>query len=99
MKPDVSIAKNYLQEKEISELNRIVSMYLDYAENQAKKQRTMTMNDWVEKLDAFLKFNENVKFINNMLRLHKQDGEIRIPQERPALQRQIDAVERNLERK
>ncbi len=99
LKPDVSIAKNYLQEKEISELNRIVSMYLDYAENQAKKQRTMTMNDWVEKLDAFLKFNENVKFINNMLRLHKQDGEIRIPQERPALQRQIDAVERNLERK
>jgi hypothetical protein len=58
LKPDVSIAKNYLCKKEISELNRIVSMYLDYAENQAKKQHTMTMKDWVEKLDAFLKFNE-----------------------------------------
>lgn len=58
LKTDVSIAKNYLAEKEISELNRIVSMYLDYAENQAKKQRPMKMDDWVEKLDAFLRFNE-----------------------------------------
>ncbi|MFI5253159.1 MAG: virulence RhuM family protein [Bacteroidota bacterium] len=57
-KSDVSVAKNYLQEKEISELNRIVTMYLDYAENQAKKQRPMKMTDWVEKLDAFLRFNE-----------------------------------------
>ena len=58
LKPDVSVAKNYLEEKEISELNRIVTMYLDYAENQAKKQRPMKMEDWVEKLDAFLRFNE-----------------------------------------
>ncbi len=58
LKTDVSVAKNYLAEKEISELNRIVSMYLDYAENQAKKQRPMTMKDWAEKLDAFLRFNE-----------------------------------------
>lgn len=58
LKGDVSIAKNYLLENEISELNRIVSMYLDYAENQAKRQKQMTMRDWVEKLDAFLKFNE-----------------------------------------
>lgn len=58
LKTDVSIAKNYLEEKEISELNRIVAMYLDYAENQAKKQRPMKMEDWAEKLDAFLRFNE-----------------------------------------
>ncbi len=58
LKPDVSVAKNYLEEKEISELNRIVTMYLDYAENQAKKQRPMKMEDWTEKLDAFLRFNE-----------------------------------------
>lgn len=58
LKSDVSVAKNYLQQTEISELNRIVSMYLDYAENQAKKQRAMDMSEWVEKLDAFLRFNE-----------------------------------------
>src|SRR3990167_8345968 len=58
LKPDVSVAKNYLEEKEISELNRIVTMYLDYAENQAKKQRPMKMEDWTSKLDAFLRFNE-----------------------------------------
>jgi hypothetical protein len=58
LKSDVSIAKNYLNEKEISELNRVVTMYLDYAENQAEKQIPMKMNDWVEKLDGFLKFND-----------------------------------------
>jgi hypothetical protein len=55
---DVHVAKNYLDEQELSELNRVVSMYLDYAENQARKQRFMTMQDWVEKLDAFLRFND-----------------------------------------
>jgi len=58
LKSDVSVAKNYLQEKEISQSSRIVSMYLDYAENQAKKHRVMKMKDWAEKLDAFLRFNE-----------------------------------------
>lgn len=58
LKPDVSIAKNYMQQNEIDELNRIVGMYLDYAENQAKRNVTMTMNDWIQKLDAFLQFNE-----------------------------------------
>jgi len=55
---DVIIAKNYLNELEIAELNRIVVMYLDYAEDQAKRRTTMTMRDWEEKLDAFLSFNE-----------------------------------------
>jgi hypothetical protein len=58
LKSDVSVAKNYLQEKELKELERIVSMYLDYAENQAARQIPMKMADWVQKLDAFLAFNE-----------------------------------------
>jgi hypothetical protein len=57
-KADVTIAKNYLEEEEIKALERIVSMYLDYAENQAARQIPMRMAEWVEKLDAFLKFNE-----------------------------------------
>jgi hypothetical protein len=57
-KTDVGIAKNYLNEKELNGLNRIVTMYLDYAENQAQKGVVMYMKDWVEKLDAFLQFNE-----------------------------------------
>jgi hypothetical protein len=58
LKTDVSIAKNYLQETEIKELERIVSMYLDYAENQAARQIPMKMADWIQRLDAFLQFNE-----------------------------------------
>lgn len=58
MKSDVSVAKNYLTEKEIKGLERIVTMFLDYAENQAARQIPMRMKDWVSKLDAFLKFNE-----------------------------------------
>jgi hypothetical protein len=58
LKTDVSVAKNYLIEREIKELERIVSMYLDYAQNQAERQIPMKMADWVAKLDAFLQFNE-----------------------------------------
>ena len=54
---DVDIAKNYLNEKELNDLNRIVTMYLDYAELQAENHNAMTMKDWVEKLNAFLQFN------------------------------------------
>src|SRR3989339_466205 len=57
-KTDVTIAKNYLNEKELDGLNRIVTMYLDYAETQAQKGVAMTMKDWVNKLDSFLQFNE-----------------------------------------
>jgi hypothetical protein len=55
---DVVIAKNYLNERELDLLNRIVTMYLDFAELQAKRGIMMYMKDWVEKLDAFLRFNE-----------------------------------------
>jgi hypothetical protein len=57
-KTDVSIAKNYLDEKELDGLNRIITMYLDYAEMQSQKGVVMYMKNWVEKLDAFLQFNE-----------------------------------------
>lgn len=58
-KQDVTVAKNYLSQEELSDLNRIVTMYLDYAETQAKKKKPMYMKDWAEKLDAFLEFNEH----------------------------------------
>ncbi len=58
LKTDVSIAKNYLIENEIKELERLVTMYLDYAENQAVRQIPMKMADWILKLNAFLQFNE-----------------------------------------
>jgi hypothetical protein len=55
---DVTIAKNYLNHNEIEHLNRIVEMYLNYAEDQAKHRRQVFMRDWRKKLDAFLQFNE-----------------------------------------
>lgn len=58
LKSDTTVGKNYLKESQIRELNRIVSMYLDFAENQAERGVVMKMADWVEKLDAFLRFNE-----------------------------------------
>lgn len=58
VKKDVSIAKNYLLKEELESLDRIVSMYLDYAEDQAKRRIPLTMQDWSKKLNAFLQFNE-----------------------------------------
>jgi hypothetical protein len=57
-KGDVTIAKNYLNEKEIGELNRIVTMFLDFAEDQARRRRQVFMRDWRERLEDFLRFNE-----------------------------------------
>lgn len=56
-KIDVTIGKNYLTETEMSDLNRLVSMYLDWAENFARRQMPLGMRDWVQKLDGFLEFN------------------------------------------
>ena len=58
VKADVSVAKNYLNREEMSELNEIVTMYLDYASRQARRHIPMTMNDWKTKLGAFLMFND-----------------------------------------
>lgn len=57
-KRDVTVAKNYLDGTEIRQLNRIITMYLDYAEMQAERKQPVHMIEWKEKLDAFLKFNE-----------------------------------------
>lgn len=57
-KTDVTVAKNYLTQQEIVELNRVVSMYLDYAEDQARRHKPMHMSDWAARLDSFLQFNE-----------------------------------------
>lgn len=64
VKGDVSVAKNYLTLEEVDSLNRVVTMYLDYAENQAKRKIPMTMEDWANKLNAFLQFNE-YEILNN----------------------------------
>lgn len=58
LKSDVIVAKNYLAQNEIKSLDRIVTMYLDYAEDQAERNIPMTMKDWSQKLNAFLQFNE-----------------------------------------
>ncbi len=58
LKGDIGVAKNYLIEKEIKELERVVTMYLDFAELQASRQISMKMADWISRLDAFLQFNE-----------------------------------------
>lgn len=57
-KGDVGTSKNYLNAEEVDELNRIVTMYLDFAEDQARRRALVTMVMWAEKLDAFLKFND-----------------------------------------
>ncbi len=57
-KADVTVAKNYLAQDEIGELNRIVVMWLDYAEDQARRRRQVFLADWETRLDAFLRFNE-----------------------------------------
>lgn len=59
IKTDVSIAKNYLSDEEMSYMERIVSLYLDYAELQAERQIPMSMEDWAKRLDGFLEFNGN----------------------------------------
>jgi hypothetical protein len=58
LKGDVKVAKNYLKEEEIKELNRIVGMFLDYAEDQAQRRKQVFLKDWPERLDAFLSFND-----------------------------------------
>ena len=63
-KSDVTVAKNYLSESEISELNRIVVMFLDYAEDQARRRKQVFLQDWPTKLDEFLKFNDRAVLPN-----------------------------------
>jgi hypothetical protein len=64
LKSDVSIGKNYLSEDQIDELNRVVMIYLEHAELQVKRKKLMAMNDWIERLDRFLQYNE-YEILNN----------------------------------
>lgn len=92
-KQDVTVAKNYLGKPEIEELDRIVVMYLDHAEDQAKRRKTLTMREWEKKLDAFLSFNER----NVLTHAGKIAHDVA---ERLALERyeQFDAQRREAER-
>ena len=73
-KTDVSIAKNYLHSEEIEELNRIVTMWLDFAEDQAKRRKQVFMKDWEQRLDEFLRFNDR-RVLPNAGSVSKQAGE------------------------
>lgn len=73
-KTDVTTAKNYLNESEINELNRIVTMWLDFAEDQAKRRKQIFMKDWEQKLDDFLRFNER-QVLSNAGKVSKQAAE------------------------
>ena len=57
-KGDVTVAKNYLTQDEVSELNRVVNMWLDFAEDQARRRQQVFLRDWQDKLDQFLQFND-----------------------------------------
>jgi len=73
-KTDVTIAKNYLQEDEIKALNRIVTMWLDYAEDQALQRKQVFLNDWEIKLDQFLQFNDR-NILQGAGHIKKQDAD------------------------
>lgn len=73
-KTDIAIAKNYLNENEIEELNRIVVMWLDFAEDQAKRRKQIFLKDWEHKLDEFLRFNER-NVLQNAGKVSRQDAE------------------------
>ena len=72
VKADVSVAKNYLQQDELQELNEIVTMYLDYATRQARRHIPMTMQDWAEHLDRILTMSGEQLLIGNGSITHKQ---------------------------
>ena len=101
-KTDATIAKNYLNEEEISLLNLLVNQYLDFAELQAKRRQQMTMRDWVSKLDDFLKLND-MEILEGLGKTSKQAademarlefGKYKDEQKRIGDQASADALER-----
>ncbi len=77
---DVTVAKNYLSEEEIDELNRIVVMWLDYAEDQAKRKKQIFLKDWEKKLDEFLSFNDR-DVLDNFGSISKKDADKKAKEE------------------
>jgi hypothetical protein len=80
LKSDTQTAKNYLEKDELKELNRVVSMYLDYAENQATRGVAMTMEQWSSKLNAFLEFND-YKLLNGLGQISAEDAKLKASKE------------------
>ena len=80
MKSDVSVAKNYLSEAHIKELNRIVSAYLDLAENRAERQMLMKMKDWVQFLHNFLELS-NYPILEDKGNVNAIEAKLRAEQE------------------
>ncbi len=75
-KADVTVAKNYLNEGEIDELNRIVTMWLDFAEDQARRRKQIFLKDWEARLDEFLRFNERA-VLGSKGKVNKADADLR----------------------
>lgn len=75
-KADVTVAKNYLSQDEISELNRIVTMWLDFAEDQARRRKQVFLKDWETKLNDFLRFNDRA-VLGGKGRVSKADANLR----------------------
>lgn len=73
-KRDVTTAKNYLRENEITELNRLVSMFLDFAEDQAQRKKEIFLRDWATRLDDFLRFNER-EVLTDAGRVRREDAD------------------------
>lgn len=109
-KGDVTIAKNYLTESEIKKLNRIITMYLDYAEMQAERKQPVYMREWKEKLEAFLMFNEQ-EILNDKgsvsmevarhlaLEEYERFSARRIAEENASDDREFEHVAKQIERK
>jgi len=91
-KGDVTVAKNYLREDEISELNRIVVMFLDFAEDQARRRKQIFLRDWETRLDDFLRFNERA-VLPNAGAMSREDADRRAHEEymRFEARRRLDA--------
>lgn len=79
-KGDVTIAKNYLKESEIDELNRIVVMFLDFAEDQARRRKQIFLKDWQTRLDDFLRFNDR-NVLPDAGSISREDADARALQE------------------
>ncbi len=93
-KSDVTVAKNYLRADEIEGLNRLVSMFLDFAEDQALRRRQVFMRDWRDKLDSFLRFNER-DVLPNAGTISREDADRRAHEHYDLFQqRRIEAAER-----
>jgi hypothetical protein len=101
-KGDVTVAKNYLDEEEIGELNRIVVMFLDFAEDQARRRKQIFMEDWATRLDDFLRFNER-RVLDNPGTISRDQAEGHAHaeyerfQERRRLEAEDEAERRHLE--